>query len=452
MDLQDGQSELDTVSVVVRGLDLEIKTWQSYSIKEDFLTPSSSFQFDFSTNAPSLYNEIFVDGTDVQITVNGLPQMTGIIEKVTTNVDRASGTVYRISGRDYLGPVVSASIDPKIRISATQTVFDFLSLILSPYGIDKIYVSDELNYSIVTGYQKGKGRATTVTSIVKEAQSRKPTDAKTEAVVYKSKTVTQVVSIDRPDLKKLQLDQLKPKVGDGAFQVIERLLSRLGLQMFAAADGSGVIVDRPDYTTSPIHRLTRHFNGDAENNIEDGYRALDSETQPSYLLAVGQSSGADMAKSRVKCIAVNELVSCNPDGSFAPFVQDVIARYPGITVLPIRDRLVPRTNRIVSRRAPVPLMMKDDESKSIAQLVAFTRRKLSELQRKYMTVTYTVKGHTFGDNRSPYAVNTNISIDDDYLNIHEDLWCIGRTFSKSRNAGTTTELSLIQPYTLELGS
>lgn len=450
MALSDGQSEVDSVTMSVRGLDLEIKTWQSYSIRQEFLTSASAFDFTFSTDEPSLYNEIFVDGTEVQISVNDLPQMTGVIEKVTTSSDRSAGTVFKVSGRDFLGPVVSASIDPKIRISSNQTVLDFLSGVLTPYGIDKIYVNDEYNYSIVTGYRKGKGKTQTQTSIVKEAQSRKPTDSKTAAVVYTTKKVTQVISADRPDLKKLQLDQLKPKIGDGAMQVIERLLSRLGLQMFAAADGSGVIVDKPDFETAPIHCLVRRFDGDTMNNIEDGYRSIDGETQPCYVLAVGQSSGSDMAKIRLKCIAVNEFVACRPDGSFLPHVQSAIAQYPGISVLPIRSRLLPRNDRIAKQRKPVPIFLKDDESKTIAQLQAFTRRKLSELQRKYFTVVYTVKGHTYAD-RFPYAVNTNIEVEDDYLGIHETLWTIGRTFTKSREAGTKTDLSLIRPYTLELG-
>ena len=97
------------------------------------------------------------------------------------------------------------------------------------------------------------------------------------------------------------------------------------------------------------------------------------------------------------------------------------------------------------------MIIKDDESKTLAQLQAHARRKLSVFQRKYFAVTYTVKGHTYAG-KYPYAVNTNIDVDDDHRGIHETLWCIGRTFMKSRDGGTQTELSLIRPYTLELGS
>lgn len=450
MPLLDGQSSLDSVTVRISGLDLEIKTWDSYSIRADFLTPTAAFDLILSTNSPSAYNEIFVDGTELQIFVNEWEQMTGTIERVETALDRDAGFVYKISGRDFLGPVVSASIDPKVRISANQTVADFVSLVLAPYGLSKVYIGDEYNYSIVTGYTKGRGKAQTKTFKINEAKSRKETSVTTAKVVYDTKTVTQVVSFDRPDLKKIPLDQLKPKIGDGAMQVIERLLHRLGLQMWAAADGSGVIVDAPDFVTAPIHKLVRHYNGGDQNNVEEGVRSINAEVQPSCVIGVGQSSGADMAKIRLKCIAVNELVSVNPDGSFAPHVQDIIARYPGIKVLPLRKNLIPATDRVVSRRKPVPVFIKDDESKTMDQLAAFTRRKLSERQREYFSVTYIVQGHSYGE-QFPYAINTNVEVDDDFLGIHENLWVLGRTFTKSRNGGTKTELQLIKPYTLELG-
>lgn len=448
--LQDGQSEVDSVSLRIRGLDVEIKTWQSYSVRHDFLTPTAAFDFTFATNAPLAYDEVFQENAEVSVSCNNELQMTGLIERVRKGASREGGVVYTISGRDILGPVVSASIDPKIRISANQTVLDFLTLVLGQFGISKVYVGDNMNYLVVTGYQKGKGGAQTKTSQVKELVSRKiSANGLSAELVYKTSTFTQVVSRNRPDLKAIPLDQLKPKIGDGAMQVIERLLHRLGLQIFAMADGSGVVVDSPDYVTAPVHRLIRRFDGQAQNNVLAGEKEVDAEAQPSCVLAVGQSSGSDMAKIRLKAIAVNELVAVNPDGSFAPHVQDLIARYPGVRVLPLRRQLIPPTNRIVSRRPQVPVILKDDESKSIEQIEAYARRKLAEFQRRMLTATYVVKGHTYEG--SPWSVNTNVHVDDDFLNIHDDLWVLNRTFTKSRDAGTRTELSLIRPYTLELG-
>jgi prophage tail gpP-like protein len=370
---------------------------------------------------------------------------------VSKSANRDTGVVYKISGRDFLGPVVSASVDPKTRIASNQTVSDFLAGVLAPFGLSKIYMGDIEDMSIITGYAHGRGGAQTRTSVVKEVTGRTPVNSTRAELTYTSKTVTQVISYDRPDLKKIPLDQLKPKLGDGAMQVIERLLSRLSLVMWAAADGSGVIVDRPRFDREPVHRLVRKFDGGDENNILDGTKDVNGEVQPSCVVAVGQSSGADMAKTRLKCVAVNELVAVYPGGALAPSVLATIANYPGIRVLPLREQLIPPTDRIVGRRKPVPMFVKDDESKTLEQLVAFARRKLAEKQRAYLSVTYSVKGHAY-DGRFPWAVNTMVDVDDDFLGVHEPLWCMSRTFSKSRRGGTTTEVRLIKPYTLELGT
>lgn len=451
MDLQDGQSEVDTVVLRIPTLDLEIKTWDSYSIRQSFLTPTAAFDFAFSTNQPLLYNEVFVDGVRVDITVNDHPQLSGTIERVQKTCNRQNGMTYKISGRDFLGPVVSASIDPKVKISSGQTVAEFLALVLAPFGIDKIYLSDDINFSVVTGYVRGKGKYQTNTFKVNEAVGRTKKDDKTQSVVYTTKTVTQVVSSDRPDLKKIPLDQLKPKIGDGAMQVIQRLLSRLNLTIWATADGSGVIVDRPRFDREPVHRLIRRFNGEDENNVLDGVHDLNSETQPSCIIAVGKSSGSDMSKVRLKCAAVNELVAVNQNGVIAQSVQNALSGYPGIKVLPLRPELFPLDDRIVSRRKPVPVFVSDDESKNLEQLMAFARRKLAEMQRAYSAATYTVKGHAYAD-RFPWAMNAMVDVDDDFLSLHEQMWCESTTFSKSRGGGTMTELHLIKPYTMELGT
>lgn len=450
MALLDGQSEVDTVTMRVTGLGLELKTWERYSLREDFTTATAAFDFVFSTNDPSTYNQVFQEGAEIEITVNDRRQMTGIIERVRTAHSRERGLVYQISGRDFLGPVVSASIDPKIRISANQTVSDFLVAVLSQFGLSTIYIGDEKNYSVVTGYTKGKGKAQTQNFAIKEAKSRAvAADGKSAQVVYDTKNVVQVISRDRPDLKKIPLDQLKPKIGDGAMQVIERVLHRLGLRMWMAADGSGVIVDAPDFHTPPVHRLVRVFGGEG-NNVIDGDREINAEIQPNCVLAVGQSTGSDMAKSKLKCIAVNELVAVRSDGSLVPSVQHIIARYPGIKILPLRPELFPADDRIVARRKPQPMFVKDDESKTIAQLEAFARRTLAVKQKEYLTAQYAVKGHTFEG--TPWAMNTLVDVEDDYLGLHERLWTLERAFSKSRGEGTRTTLKLIKPFTFELGA
>lgn len=448
--LRDGQSDVSSVSVRLPDLGIEVKTWDGYSMRDDFMNPCAAFDFALSTNNPSTYAELFTVGTKVEIAVNDRIQITGAIDKVIRANTRETGTVFSISGRDVLGPVVSASIDPKVRITSNQTVSDFLIAVLSPFGAfgSKIYIGDDLNFSIVTGYLRGQGGVQVKTYESRELSSRalRP-DGKSADLIFKNTKVTEVISRDRLDLKKIPLDQLKPKIGDGAMQVINRLLHRLGLRMWAAADGSGVVVDEPEYGREPIHRLTRRL-GDPTNNVINGAVEVNGD-QPACVVAVGRSHGSDMSKVKLKAIAVNELVSVNADGTFDQMVLDMIASYPGIKVLPIRKELLPATDALTSKRVLGPMMVKDDDSKNQAQLEAFARRTLAEKQRDFLVATYTVTGHEF--NGHPWAVNSSVAVDDDYLNIHETLWVLSRTFTKSR-AGTSTELKLIKPYTLQLSA
>lgn len=445
----DGQSELDTVTMRLPALGLEIKTWDRYSIREDYLTPAAAFDFTFSTNDPTTYNAVLVDGAQIEIAVNDRIQLTGTIEKVRRQSNRDGGLRYQLSGRDFYGPVVSGSANPKIKITSGQTVADFLSAILAPYGITTVYVGDEENFSVVTGFARGKGKAQTKTYQAKVAKSRAATaDGKSAAVVYETKTITEVVSRDRPDLKTLPLDQRQVKVGDGAHQTIEKILSRIGLHVRASADGSGVIVDSPRFGGEPTHRVFHRLDG--ESNVLDGSIQIDGESQPACVVMFGATGGADIAKTRLKVCAVNELVAVKPSGALSRGVRDILAQYPGITVLPLRSQLVPTEERLISRRVPVPMFMKDDESKSIAQLTAFARRTLSAKQRDYLKASYVVRGHTVDG--APWAINSIVDVDDDYRGFHGRLWCAGRTFTKSREEGTRTSLDLILPYTLELGS
>ncbi len=93
------------------------------------------------------------------------------------------------------------------------------------------------------------------------------------------------------------------------------------------------------------------------------------------------------------------------------------------------------------------MYLHDDESATTEQLQCFIRRELALRQRRSLTYSVEMPGHT--QNGKPWAVDTMVTVDDDYNRIHEDLYVLSRTFSKSRQGGTKTHLELIRPGTLE---
>jgi len=448
--LQPGQSEVDTLTVRFPSLEKEITTWDTYQLSTTFTDHVSTCSFVLSTNSPTPYNAILQGGAKIEVLSNGKPQFTGYIDRISKSSSRSNGLVYQVSAKDILGPVVGATLDPQTKITGGQTVADLVYGVLSEFGIKKVYIGDAVNYNIMTGFRKGEGGPTTRTFTSKELSTRKdPVKGVAELVFIETK-VTEVVSNTRRDLKAIPSDQRKPHIGDGAMEVIDRFLKRLGLHMWAAADGSGVVIDAPDYEAHGTYKLLHTFDGAGTNNVLDAKLDEASEMQPSAVVAKGFGGGGELPKSSMVCVAINELVAV--DASTKQPIKstaNLAARYPRAKVLPLRDQLIPQDNRLVSVFTQKPIYLKDDESKTIDQLAAFTRRALSRYQGKYQTYSCTVKGHTYQG--APWAVNTIVDVQDDYLGLHGPMWVLSRTFAKGRSGGTTTQLTLIKPFTYVLG-
>jgi prophage tail gpP-like protein len=453
--LRAGQSELDSVVLRLVDKNVEITTWDRFNLRQDFLTPTVGWEFTSSAETPLIGQELFQEGSLVEISINDRLQCTGYLEKVSIRQNREGGLVYVLSGRDILGPVVSGNIDPQIKIAPSMSVEDFLSAILITFGIDTIYNSDALNLNIITGIGK---------NISQTKQQRQAKQAISVAVINEDNTASEikfqttpivsVVAGNRVDLKTLKLDQIKPRIGEGAYQLMDRIISRLGYRVWAAADGTGVIVDQPDFQSPAKHKLIRKKTNPQNNNIQDGDCNYNIEAQPSCVVVTGNSTTSDDEVVTLKVIAVNELVGFNAPDSPVQNVLNIISRYKQAKILPFRSQLYPKQRRISQNYSPVPMFLKDDEAKTLAQLQSFARKQLSLKQKEYLTLSYTVEGFSYpnGTQRLPWAVNTLVDVDDDVFGIHEPMWVLGKTFIKGRDGGTYTELSLIKPYTLELGA
>lgn len=98
-------------------------------------------------------------------------------------------------------------------------------------------------------------------------------------------------------------------------------------------------------------------------------------------------------------------------------------------------------------RAPRPLFLHDEESKTQEQLENFVRREMAQRLRASLEVHMVVDGHR-APNGAYWATDTMVTLRDDLSGLNEALWIVARTFQKSRHDGTTTELQLIRPYSL----
>jgi prophage tail gpP-like protein len=445
--IPNGQSEIDTVVLRLPDYGKEIRNWSTYQLNQRFLTPTSAWSFSISDEDPTLTNELLVPGARVELSINDRLQCTGSIDRKTIASDAGGGTKVTVQGRDILGRVVSATMDPIFKFTSGLTIVDAVLSVLRPFGIDTVYNSDAYNINVITGYQKGKfgGGQSKV-----KVQVPKRTTAADGTVTLTYEAVDGFVTIDptRPDLKKLQLQQAKPHIGEGVYAYLERLLRRLGLAMWAAADGSGVVIGVADFTGPARQRLIRRRTDPSANNIVRGQLTTDLSTQPSCIMAFGFGGGVDVQKSALKVLMVNELTGLDAAGNPLPEILNIRARYKSCKLLAIRPELVPLVRPLGDPMTATPYFCQDNESKNLAQLEAFVRREMAARQQTSFAVNYDVVGHT--QDGYPWAVNTLVSVDDEVFGIHGDMWIAEKTFAKSNSGGTTTSLRLIRPHTLQI--
>lgn len=411
-------TESDVVEMCFPRFGFAIDKWISYEANSVFTTPSDGFHFVLSRNSidDTVFNALQL-GELFQIKVNGHTQAHGYIDRVRISASREQGTIIHVDGCDKLAQVVRAGIDPRTRFSTDGlTLHDVVIAVLAPFGYtsDSILTTNDTNRDLRSGQVRGA-------KVSKKGKS----------------------------LKSYTLHQSKPYPSEGAFAFMSRLSQRHGLWIWLSAEGDRIIVNRPTFNQPPRYRLFAKLNGNGiDTNIEHGEAVKDSSQQPSCIIATGFSFGGDDGvNSRFKVIVVNELVATGPDGFATDAVSAIIAANEDASQLPIRSVFPPQTRK--AHPAAQPMYLHDQESQTLDQLQNYARRELALRQKDSLRVMYTVPGHE--QNGTIYCVDTIFDVDDDVRDIHEPLWCLGRTFHKSVDGGTYTTLELIRPHTLSFG-
>lgn len=450
MTLLNGQSEIDTVVLRLPDLGKTITNWSSYHFNSGFLKPTDSWSFTISGEDLTLYQQLLVGGTKVQLSINERIQCTGYIDVQNISYEPKSGTVININGRDILAKMVNANADPTFQFQSSMTVGDLINGMIVKFGIRTVYNTQDTNLNIITGRPNNQSVKTSIVNTPTTTFIRKnPNDLKLTPVITNVPT-TQVTSNIKPGLSKLPIKEFKPRINEGAYAYIERLIKREGLMMKAVADGSGIMVISPDFTGPVDYQIIQKKDDTSNNNVLRSQMTMSQIDQPSLIVATGFGTNkTDIKKSRLKVIMINELAGLDENGNPYPQVQAEIAKWPNASILPIRKELIPKNRPFNTANAFCPIYLTDDEAKDIAQLQKFVTRKMGEFQQKSLNVRYTVLGHT--QNGAPWAVNTLVNVDDDINNIHQIMWVMDKTFSKNLSGGTTTELVLIKPYTLLIG-
>lgn len=354
-------------------------------------------------------------GAIAQISIGSQLQSTGIIDRVESKTGR-DGAEVQIDGSSRIAPAVRGCVDPTTKFKASQTLADLLKGVFAPFGFSddsNFVVQNDDNRGVLTGQKRG----------------------------------TPTTKRGKP-LKSFKLHQLKPYPNEGAFAFASRICQRRGMWLRLSADGQTIVCATPDFSQTSISQLIRRRGTHKENNVQNSSCVRDGTEQPAVLITTGFGTGGEHDHGTLKVAAVNELVAYDKFGIQRSQVTQALQNHKDAILLPPRTQAFPPAYQY-GLPWPQPKFVHDDESKTLEQLQHFTARELSLYQHKAFVYHATIEGHAIGG--VPVAVDTIINVDDDVNAVHQDLWVLGRTFSKMRGAsGTKTDIECILPYSLAL--
>lgn len=414
-------AEEDVIALKLLDLGKTISSWTSYSFGNDFMNANTSWNFQVADD--SLFNLIdkIQCGQRIAVTVNGAVVATGYLDQIVITSSKHGGTILEIRGRDALGPMCDACIDPKFLFDGLQTPVDVIKKLAAPFGFTDVKAQDFVNAEKLTG----------VSNILSVDDSGKN---------IVTKNITSPMN-----------SKFKPHPGEGVYAFCERLGRRFGYHIWSSVDGKYLIVGTPTFNSKPIYYLSHTnalTNENAKNLALESQMIVDWTRQPSVIIGEGHGGGGHFRKQSLKVIMVNELLA---DENGAEIVA-LKNQYKEARVLDYRHNKIKRPAFIKLPAFVKPIFVHDDSSANKDQLGYFVKRMMAEYQSQFLVMRYTVNRHTqlYNGQKAVWAPNSMVYVDDYVNNIHGNMWIKSRTFTKDREGGTKTSIECILPYTLEL--
>ncbi len=413
--------EEDVISLKLLDLGKTISSWKSYSFGNDFMNANTAWTFEVADD--NLFNLIdkVQNGERIAVLINGTVVATGYLDEIRVTSNNNNGTTLHLTGRDALGPMCDACMDPKFKFDGLQTPKDVLTKLSAPFGFTAVEAQHYENAAKLTG----------VANVLS-------TDEAGRTII--NKTITTPMN-----------SKFKPHPGEGVYAFCERLGRRFGYHIWASTDGKTLIVGSPTFGSQPIYTIV-HGNSSTSDNPKN--LAIDSEMivnwtkQPSAIVAEAHGGGGHFKKQSIKVLMVNELLTGKGDTPQTSKLKDdykealVIERHPSIKTPAFIK--IPKFSK--------PLFVHDDSSSNHKQLSNFVRRIMAEHQSQFLTIRYTVNRHSqiYKGKKAVWAPNTSVYVNDKVNNINQIMWIKSRTFTKDRSGGTKTVIECIIPYTLRL--
>ena len=420
-------------TLIGEGTDGVISQWKSYTLTHKFLEPCATF--DMVVGGSAVSDEVLGSlkpGLDIVLRVNGAVQFTGYLDAYETDVSRDGGTELRITGRDMMGPVVDSCADYTIPVKAKDTLAKVVAAFLEPFNFGEIKLDNSTNVEIVQGRMSGRHIKAPVDTPRRRRRTR-----------HRKKTSGWETSL------------LVPYPGEGTYEFLQRLLTREGLYLWCAADttedGGGIaVVSCPDVFSMVDEDYNLTLKKDGTGNVLSATCRRDWKDQPSIVFVSGANRHEGFARGRHKVFIANPFASTDPNDNTTAFAQEIqrLKKKHGDGRELIVQLQQKQEKYLTLNPVARPTFLTAPEGNTPTQVEFFARRYLADKMRKHFTYNCTVRGHT-APNGGVWAVDTCVNVVDEYNNVNERLYILGKTFMRSRANGTITKLELIRPESLE---
>ena len=210
--------------VEMRFTDGEIlRTWESFSLHEEFADPLGSFQFTVRPTIKTLawHTQRLQKGEKVLVYVDNARQGAFVITTTETACDRGGAVTINVTCKSLLATPYEANVDPSVSrkpptdVSVTDIILD----VMSAYGFTSIVGDSAASVQAMTGKAIG-GRAVGAT------------------------------------VEALKAKDLQAHEGETAYQFCARVITRLGLALRVdATDETRLLVSAPDYDQEELYSV-----------------------------------------------------------------------------------------------------------------------------------------------------------------------------------------------------
>jgi prophage tail gpP-like protein len=234
-----------------------IDGWTDYDIECDMLGPADGFNISLGPATPEIWAMLETDQA-FKLLLDDNVVMSGRIDAVEGNSDKGGGDRITVRGRDIGGRLVDDDME-LISLGGIGIV-DLAKKIVAPFGL-KVITSNAKNRRLIRGSGSRGGRISSEPAIDTSAKPPR-----------------------------------KVQPGEKRWGVLERYLQEGRLLAWMTADGTSLVVGKPNYAQEPTFNFFHAGEGSAraaEANVESFKIVKSVEQRYSKIVVCGSGPGDD---------------------------------------------------------------------------------------------------------------------------------------------------------------